>query len=169
MSRATAKDIDIAVKGIIACEGTERILAECGDELQKRFSAYYLRKASDELERYRDCFEKPSGEIVIPVDEGGILAALWHLAGELGCGMRIDIRKIPVFQETIEFCNLLDINPYRLKSGNCYLTVVKDREMLRDPGLTIIGYTAPDNDKLILNGDEVQYLTRPSPDEILKI
>lgn len=169
MRKGAVKELDIAVRGIIACDGTERILAECRDELRQRFSGYYLRKAAYELERYKRSQLETATGTEIPVDEGGILAALWHLSQELGCGMRIDIKKIPVLQETIEFCNLLDLNPYRLKSGNCFLTVIRDREMTHEPGLTVIGYTAPDNDKLILNGDEVQYLTRPAPDEILKI
>ena len=48
--------------------------------------------------------------------EGGILRALWKMAEASRVGLRADLRKIPVRQETIEICERFDLNPYKLLS-----------------------------------------------------
>lgn len=58
--------------------------------------------------------------------EGGILAALWIISGAYEQGISFELRKIPVAQETIEICELFDLNPYRLSSGECLLMAVEN-------------------------------------------
>lgn len=38
------------------------------------------------------------------ITEGGIFGALWEMAEASGVGLEIDLKKIPVRQETIEIC-----------------------------------------------------------------
>lgn len=55
------------------------------------------------------------------VTEGGIFGALWEMAEASGVGLDIDLKKIPIRQETIEICEVYDINPYLLISSGAML------------------------------------------------
>ena len=40
------------------------------------------------------------------VTEGGIFGALWEMAEASGVGLEIDLKKIPIRQETVEVCEV---------------------------------------------------------------
>ena len=46
------------------------------------------------------------------VTEGGIFGALWEMAEASGVGLEIDLKKIPIRQETVEVCEFFGVNPY---------------------------------------------------------
>ena len=48
------------------------------------------------------------------VGEGGIFAALYRLAKEADTGLVVDLKAMPVRQETIEICEYYKLNPYQL-------------------------------------------------------
>lgn len=60
------------------------------------------------------------------VSQGGIFGALWEMANGAGVGLEIDLKKLPVRQETIEICEFYDLNPYELSSGGCLLMTTED-------------------------------------------
>ena len=64
------------------------------------------------------------------VTEGGIFGALWEMAEASGVGLEIDLKKIPVRQETIEVCEFFGINPYQLISSGCMLMAAEDGNLL---------------------------------------
>ena len=45
--------------------------------------------------------------------EGGFLSALWKMAEASGAGLSADLRSVPIRQETIEICEIFDVNPYK--------------------------------------------------------
>ena len=45
------------------------------------------------------------------VTEGGIYGALWELAEASGIGLVIDLKAIPIRQETVEICEYYRLNP----------------------------------------------------------
>ena len=45
--------------------------------------------------------------------EGGVLGALWEMASASGCGIEVEWRRIPVFDESRKICDLFKIDPYR--------------------------------------------------------
>lgn len=106
--------------------------------------------------------------------EGGFLCALWKMAEASQVGLRIDLRKIPIRQETIEVCEKFDLNPYRLLSGGAYLFGVPGGERLtaelRRRGWTaaVIGEAVRGNDRLLYSGENVRYLDRPAKDELYR-
>ena len=118
---------------------------------------------------------KMAGENVLALGRGGIFAGLWKMAEQFGCGIHADLRAIPVRQETIEFCEFFDLNPYRLESfGSCLIFAndgSKMLETLKENGIPAerIGRTTDGNDRILMNEDRVMYLTRPQPDEMEKI
>jgi hydrogenase maturation factor len=106
------------------------------------------------------------------VSEGGILAALWELAEGAGVGLTIDLKKLPIRQETVEICNHCNVNPYELLSGGCLLMTTSDGLGLvtalqqKEIPAVVVGKTTDSKDRLILNEDEVRYLDRPHEDSI---
>ena len=60
------------------------------------------------------------------VTEGGIFGALWEMAEASGVGLEIDLKKIPIRQETVEVCEFFGVNPYLLISSGCMLMAAQD-------------------------------------------
>ena len=52
------------------------------------------------------------------------------MAEASGVGLEIDLKKIPVRQETIEVCEFFGINPYQLISSGCMLMAAEDGNLL---------------------------------------
>ena len=44
---------------------------------------------------------------IYPIQEGGVLNALWNYADGIGVGLDIDMRKIPIRQESVEISEFL--------------------------------------------------------------
>lgn len=109
------------------------------------------------------------------VAEGGIFGSLWRFAEALGMGIYTRLREIPVMQQTIEFCEIFDLNPYRLLSGGCALLVSEqsfDTVMyMEQQGIPCkpIGKVTGDNDRVVAHDDTCMYLTKPEADEIYRV
>ena len=108
------------------------------------------------------------------VTEGGIFGALWEMGEASGVGFEIDIRKIPIRQETIEICEVFDINPYMMmSSGSMLIGTQKGNllvDMLESAGIhaAVIGYVIEGADRIARNGDEKRYLEPPQVDELYR-
>ncbi len=109
------------------------------------------------------------------VTEGGIFGALWEMAEASGVGLEIDLKKIPIRQETVEVCEFFGVNPYLLISSGCMLMAAKDGNYLarelEKAGIqaTIIGKATTGNDRVLLNEDERRFLEPPKTDELYKV
>lgn len=175
-------DEDIVVIKYIAMAGTVIITEDRYDELRTRFSDMYLESAKSILSELSLlqvqsilCSEKVDYSYMSALSEGGINAALWEMADIGGVGLTVQLKSIPIRQETVEVCNYFDINPYELTSSGALLVTCKDGQALIDKlyesGIeaTIIGRTNSSNDKLIINEDEKRFLTVPATDGIYEI
>lgn len=109
------------------------------------------------------------------LSQGGIFNALWEMADQAGVGLEVDLKKIPVRQETIEICEYFDINPYYLYSAGALLVGTAHGEALvsylEAQGIpaSVIGRVTDGNGRVIRNGSEQRYLDRPKPDEWYRI
>lgn len=109
------------------------------------------------------------------LSNGGILNGLWELAANGHTGIKVDFKKIPVRQEIIEACELFDLNPYQLLSGGSLLMTIPDGSdvllALREEEIpvSVIGEVTDNNDKILVNEDEIRYLDVPGRDELWKI
>ena len=171
---------DILVTKWIGIEGTSIIAKEKEKELLERFSQAFVDTAKG-FDQYLSVL--PDSRIAVEhgvsamhdVTEGGIYGALWELAEASGVGLEIDLKKIPVRQETIELCEYYRLNPYQLISSGCMLMTAPDgRRLVRDlekAGIhaTLIGRCVDGKAKKILNGEDTAYLERPKTDELYKI
>lgn len=169
----------ILLTGWIGLDGMLCILEKKQEELRQRFAPAFLMQAEAHRRDEKCCsteeMEELTDAFVLPVGEGGILAALWNLAKETGTGIALDMKKFSILQETIEVCEMYRLNPYQLRSGGCFL-VVTDQESrvkrsLEAKGIkvSVIGEITDNNDKVIRNGEDLRYIDRPAPDELAKI
>jgi len=169
-------DKDIVIVGYAGCEGCKLISKAKFEELTGRFRRDYLNKIikDDEKDGNPQDFSAYNIDTVIHVTEGGILAALYSMAKTADIGLSIEIRRIPVMQTTIEVCELYELNPYRLYS-NCYILLCdngfkKAREISKQGIVaSYIGSTSDNIDKIIIDKDEIEYINRPTKDEIYRI
>ena len=96
--------------------------------------------------------------------EGGFLSALWKMAEASEVGLEADFRKVPIRQETIEVCEIFDLNPYKLQADGAVLIGIRGGEALvqrlRNEGFMaeVIGQTNSGNDRLLYSGGSARYL-----------
>jgi hydrogenase maturation factor len=168
---------DILLTRPIALSGTAILAKEKEEELKKRYPSRYIEEAKvfD-----RDLILLPEAATAMKsfpcrmfsVTEGGIFGCLWEAARIAGVGLEIELKKIPIRQESIEICDFLGINPYELMSDGTMLVMTPDgegyKEALSGEGIeaVLIGTTKANNDKIIVNDDEVRYIDKPAADSI---
>ncbi len=171
---------DIVISKWIGLEGTA-ILAACNREkLLGRYPAYLVEEAEG-FGKYLSIVPEAATAMKSGVcamhdaSEGGIFAALWELAEGAGVGLTIDLKKLPLRQETVEVCECCNVNPYELKSGGSLVMTTEDGlglvAALEAQGIpaAVVGKLTDSNDRIIINEDEVRYMDRPRTDEIYKI
>lgn len=82
-------------------------------------------------------------------------------------GLSVELKKIPLKQETVELCDFIDVNPYLLPSLGALLIACDHGEQLvrglRQEGIAaaVIGSFTSSNDRIIVNDDETRYLEPP--------
>lgn len=100
------------------------------------------------------------------ISEGGIFTALWDFAEGSGCGFEVDLKRIPLRQETVEIAEFFHLNPYTMKSsGSIIIACDNGTDMvnaLNEEGIpaVIIGRTTDNNGKILRNEDEIRYLDK---------
>ncbi len=173
-------DLDIVMTKWIGLEGTMILSREKERELLTRYPLSLITSAQG-FEKYLPILPEAATALKSGVytmhdmRNGGVFGGLWELSKSMGVGLSVDLKKIPVKQETIEICEFFDLNPYELLSGGSLLLVTKDGEgltsMLEKKGIfsAVIGKTTDSNDKVILNEDEIRFLEPAKQDEILKV
>ena len=170
---------DIIITKWIGLEGTADLVARNQEGLLTRYPAYLVEEAAA-FDRYYSILPeaatavKSGGCTMHDASEGGIFAGLWEMAEGAGVGLTIDMKKLPLRQETVEVCEYCNVNPYELRSGGSLIIASPEGtavvEALRAEGIpaTIVGRFTDSNDRLILNEDETRYMDRPQRDEIYK-
>lgn len=180
VGKTGADNMDVVISKWIGLEGTSIIAKEKEEELSTRYPIRLIH-AGQEMDGYLSVASEAAIALKSGVyamhdaRSGGIFGALWEISRRIGVGLYIDLKKIPVKQETIEICEFYQLNPYQLLSGGSLVMVTPDgRRLVRAleaEGIpaAIIGSTNAGNDKIIVNKDETRYLEPTGPDEILKI
>ena len=171
---------DIVISKWIGLEGTAIIAGRNREKLMRRYPAYLVEEAEG-FNKYLSIVPEAATAMKSGVcamhdaSEGGIFAALWELAEGAGVGLTIDLKKLPLRQETVEVCECCNVNPYELKSGGCLVMATEDGlglvAALEEQGIpaVVVGKLTDSNDRIIINEDEVRYMDRPRTDEIYKV
>lgn len=171
--------MDILLTKWIGIEGTAILAKEKEEELRSRFSQPFIDRAKA-LDQYLSVLPEAATAVksgvaaMHDVTEGGIFGALWELAEASGVGLEIDLKKIPLKQETVEICEYFGVNPYGLISSGSMLMAAKDGNglvlELEKAGIpaVVIGKATAGNDRVLLNEDERRFLEPPKTDELYK-
>lgn len=187
----------ILLAGQIGISGTQMLLEEKKDELREAFPAHFLQntekklRGREKISHFAQLARRNGAVRMQDLSGGGILSCLWEFfggkwqsggasgmhSGKVPCGMEIDFRKIPILQETIEICEWLQVNPYYLHSQGGLLIAVPREQVEQFTQaficegfpLTELGACTAGRAGILRNGEEVRYLDKPQPDEILRI
>ena len=143
----------VVITGDIAVRGTLRLIEQNGEELEKAFSNSFMRRARAISEETLPQIDKRIS--YMEIGEGGLSEALWELAEREKTGLRIELDDVPIRQETIEICNLLDVDPYTLASYGTALCFVPEGKQADG---VCVGYTVNDRKRLLKYGDIERYL-----------
>lgn len=171
---------DIVVTKWIALEGTWRIAGHKEAELLRRYPRPLIEDARD-FEKYLSVLPEASmaakfgAHAMHDISEGGVFGALWEMAERAGVGLEIDLRKLPLKQETVEICDFYGLNPYQLVSGGSLLIAAPDGNALvhalEQEGIhaVTVGKAIEGNDRVLFNEEERRFLEPPKQDEIHKV
>ena len=171
---------DLAVAGYAGLAGTLALAEARSQELSLFFSDEYMEKIAGcrtlILEKRDAAFWRGLGASEWePAGEGGILTAIWNLSGAYETGVEFSLRKIPLRQETVEVCERLELNPYRLYSEGCYLLAADNGgqlvEKLAGEGIfaQVIGRVKDGIAREMIVQDGRGFLERPQPEEMWKV
>ena len=171
---------DIVVSKWIGLEGTIRLAREHGEELCARYPARMIEEAAA-FDKYLSIVPEAATAVksgvcgMHDVSRGGRFGAWWEMAQRAGVGLEIDLKKIPVKQETIEICEFYGLNPYELLSGGSLIMTAEDGtalvKALAGEGIpaVVVGRTTDGNDRVIYNEEEKRYLDKPKEDQIYMV
>lgn len=171
---------DVVITKWIGLEGTSIAAKEKEEKLLERFAPSFVETAK-RFDRYLSVV--PEAKIakawgvsaMHDITEGGVFGALWEMGSGSGAGLDIDLKKIPIRQETVEVCEVLGLNPYILMSSGSMLITTDDGfglvRKLEQVGIhaAVVGKVTDSNDRILRNGEDTRYLDKPQSDELYKI
>lgn len=171
---------DIVVTKWIGLEATTILAKEREEELRRVFPNPLVDTAKS-FDRYLSVIPeagiagKWGASAMHDVTEGGVFGALWEMAAGAGLGLEVDLKKIPIRQETVEVCEHFGVNPYLIMSSGSMMITTKDghglvRE-LEKAGISaaVVGRMTSRKERIIRNGEDVRYLDKPQSDELYKV
>ena len=166
----------IVITKWIAMSGSAKLANKYYEELSSRYPAFIMEDAK-ELEQFYSIRSeaavaiKSGAKYMNDCSDGGVFAALWQLGRINGVGMEVNLKDIPIRQESIEICEFFDINPYKLRSDGSLLIVTDNPNVLienlesNNVKATCIGYITEGIDRVIISGDDHRFLEEPRQDE----
>ena len=170
---------DLVVAGYAGLAGTVKLAEAKEEELSRWFSNEYMEEiagCSRYLLREEKGFWSDCGAAEWePAGEGGILTAIWNLTGAYETGVEFYLRQIPIRQETVEVCERLELNPYRLYSQGCVLLTADNGGQLvralaaKNIPAQVMGRVNKGIAREMIVQEGRGFLERPQPDEITKV
>jgi hydrogenase maturation factor len=170
---------DILVTGYAGLEGTGIISKDYYEHLKNRVDEGILHNAQKMIDNISVVktgllAAKFGVNAMHDATEGGVLGAIWELAGASNKGVFVEEKLIPVKSETIEICRAVNINPYRLISSGCMIISCKNGEglsrLLLENGINaaVVGKITEKDMILKTKNGEIP-LAAPESDEIYRI
>lgn len=180
VKESVSGEYDIVMSKYLGIEGTAVLAKERRNELLTHFSPAFLsgtEEFTDQLSVRKEAEAALRAGVYRMHDlhMGGVFGGLWELSRKARTGFCVELKKLPVLQETVELCEYFELNPYQLLSGGSLLMLAPDGgalvRKLAKAGIPayVIGRTQEGNDKKLMNEEEVRYLDKPGMDEIYKV
>lgn len=162
--------------------GQSRRLRECGKRLPDLF---FLPSADSRanrdstswtegktgMERKEDMAAACGIVKIWETGQEGFFQTLWRLSRSWETGFTVQLKEVPVRQETIEVCEILEVNPYGLDSDGCLWAAAAHGhrlcQLLKKEGIpaAVIGELTDSNDCLLIHDDTKSFLNRPQEEE----
>ncbi len=167
-------NMDVVMVGFAGLSGSITLAEKKYEELRSRYSAAFIQGAKEQKVLLQLPVLKKGFAVLYPLSRGGVFAGLWNMAEEACVGLEIDLKKIPIRQETVEICNFFDINPYQLLSEGSFLILSDNggrlKMELQKKGIIseVIGFTTDNNDRVVINGEEKRFLEKHYDEELEK-
>ena len=124
------KGAAIATTAILAHAFPNTIRKKVGEHALRK-SKKYLRKTTvvrDALTVVKVGVRNRGISAMHDATEGGVLSALYELASASKAGLRVDLSKIPVSEETKTICKMFRINPYvSLSEGSLVFSCIPSK------------------------------------------
>jgi hydrogenase maturation factor len=164
---------DIIMTGYAGWKDSVQLAEKKRSELAQHFNPAYLDKMLSAVDRENGTFScvpavkaacKAGVTAMCAVGEGGVFAAAWELCERAGLGAKVHLKDIPLRQETVEICDYFGVSPYQIAAeGSLLLAVDHGQKVLTELAAAgipavIIGHLTDDNDRVVLNEEEVRYL-----------
>jgi hydrogenase expression/formation protein HypE len=173
------EDDDIIVTGFAGLEGTAIIAGDYYNDLKDTIHIDLLDSARSMLKGISVVNAglvagKHGASSMHDATEGGVIGAIWEVAEASGKGVYIYENKIPIKNETIEICRVLNINPYKLISSGSMIISCKDGNAmcskLIENGIeaSVVGKITKEGSIINRNGVEFE-IEAPETDEIYKV
>lgn len=169
----------LCMAGHAGMAGVGLLASELNEELKKQYTQGFISQAQTFLEELdmSAIMEalKDSKSRIYPIQEGGILNALWNFADGADVGLDVDMRKLPIRQESVEISEFYGLNPYQLMADGSCLIASRQPEYicakLERAGVMcrIIGQITNEKARVIRRDEEVRYLDKPAQEELEKV
>ncbi|MBR3040227.1 MAG: hypothetical protein IKI20_06205 [Lachnospiraceae bacterium] len=178
------KRYGIVMTGYAGCFGAGLVAEKKSKALLERFPSFLVRNAilqgkEDENEKAMSLLKESDDDYGMigmeVVSDGGVFKGLWNLGETCDVGFSVDLKEIPIRQETVEVCNFFDINPYQLYSQGVMLFLAEDARGLCEAfrknhiPAAIIGRTHAEKKRVIVNEDEERFLEPRKQDSLLEL
>ena len=166
---------DLVVAGYAGLAGTVKLAEAAKEELSRWFSDEEIADAAPLCPVSPEFWRSCGAAEWEPAGEGGILTAIWNLTGAYETGVEFYLRQIPMRQETVEVCERLELNPYRLYSWGCVLLTADNGGQLvrilaeKHIPAQVIGRVNKGIAREMIVQEGRGFLERPQPDEITKV
>ena len=162
--------MSLVMTGEVALSGTVELLRSNEKKLRETLPDTLLDRAGSFLQfiSVKNDIEVAVRSMVASfceVGDGGIYRALWDMAAAAGAGVDVYLGRIPIRQETVEICEVLDVDPYKIDSKGCLLMACDDPEALREAFFLqgreafVIGEVTDSNDRVIITGGTRRFLS----------
>ena len=119
---------DILMVGSIAADTAVNLIKTQREQIKERLSERFIQDALNKLSNV-NWIEKDikayNPEYYCKLSEYGIFGGLWDYADARNCGISVKLTDINIFQETVEICEIFDINPYVCPSESVYIISAK--------------------------------------------
>lgn len=180
MSLLAAKPNDqIVVTKWVGLSGTNVIAQERMEELRQRYTRDFIQQAFSykeylQYDKEYEVLARMGYHALVEASYGGIFGALFQLGYDSDLGIMADLEKLPILQQTIEFSEFYQLNPYLLHSEGAMVIASANAEALvlelKKAGVaaTVVGHLTEDKARIVYLKDECRYLVPPRRDEIFK-
>lgn len=151
----------IIMAGLCGAYGTKLLYEE--EKIRKGFPASFLKNAEEifgelSVAGAAAIMGGTAGGCVYMRQGGqtGVFGALWELSEDLKTGFRVELEKIPLRQETIEFCERKDVSPYEIDAQGSIIGVtpmpgpILETLLEEEIPAEVIGYLTKEKGKCLL-------------------